>query len=358
MADIIKRFKKICRRQRMRYYIESLRNDFLSGGDDWSNMLKECGYHQCLQMHSGILFAKKEASRRKRSLHSKNTELIALKRLIEQGSFQDAKDRTVLCDIGIHQYFVQDISRMLLDCGMPYVPYNIPKKNLSDEKIAVYTALTGEYDSVHEILYKQPEVDYILYTNNKNLSSSTWDIRFVDSTLDNALLSRKIKMFPDKYLDKQYTASVYVDSNAFIYGDIANLVSVLNEKTTFAVTRHANTDSVKNEIEVCIKTKGINRIQAEAQYERYCAEGFKDDMGLAECGILVRRSNDVELRTLMELWYEEFDKGIRRDQISLLPCIQKRNFEKYTLLEGSLWHNQFCIIFGGHRKGNRILVSK
>ncbi|MBR3411525.1 MAG: DUF616 domain-containing protein [Bacteroidales bacterium] len=350
MTDIKNRLKKIYRRQRIRCCLESLRNDFLLGGADWANLLNEYGYHRCLQLHPAILFSKREANKRKRSHHNASARLNALKSLIEQGSFQDAKDRAVLRDIGIHQYFVQDISRMLSDCGIPFVPYSVPKRNLCDEKVAVYTALTGEYDSVHEILYKQPGVDYILYTNNKNLTSSTWDVRYVDSSLDDVLLSREIKMLPDKYLDKQYTASVYVDANAFIYGDIANLVSMLNEKTTFAVTRHSNTDSVKNEIEVCIKTKGINRIQAETQYERYCAEGFKDDMGLAECNILIRRSNDEELGALMELWFQEFCKGIRRDQISLPPCIQKRNFEKYMFLEGSTWHNQFCVILGGHRK--------
>ena len=326
---------------------------FLLGGEKWANLLKECGYHICLQMHPAILFTEQEGHFRNRRCVNAKAKLIGLKKLVKQGSFQDAKDRKILYDIGINQFFVQDISRMLADCGMPYIPYNIPVKDLSNEKIAVYTVLTGDYDVVHELLYKQPGVDYYLFTNNKNLVSSTWEIQYVKSALDDATLSREIKMLPDKYLGKQYTASVYVDANAYIYGDIANLASALNDRTTFAVSRHVNTNSVKDEIEVCIRTKGINRNQAEAQYERYCAEGFKDDLGLAECGILIRRSEDSELRTLMELWFKEFCEGIHRDQICLPPCIQKMKFDKYTLMDGSLWHNQFCIIFGDHKINNK-----
>ena len=303
-------------------------------------------------MHPAILFTEQEGHFRNRRCVNAKAKLIGLKKLVKQGSFQDAKDRKILYDIGINQYFVQDISRMLADCGRHYIPYNIPQKDLSEEKIVVYTVLTGDYDMVHEILFKQPGVDYLLFTNNKNVTSSTWRVRLVDSSLDDVILSREIKMLPDKYLDKQYTASIYVDANAFIYGDIANLVSTLNSSTTFAVSRHVNTNSVKEEIEVCIRTKGINRTKAEEQYARYCAEGFRDDFGLAECNILIRRCNDIELQALMELWFDEFCNGIHRDQISLLPCIIKKKFIRYIFLEGSSWHNQYCIIFGGHRKGH------
>ena len=345
MGNIIIRLKKYYRRNRIKYYLKSLRKSFLLGGDEWANMLKECGFHLCLQMHPSILFSIQERC----TDTNAEAKLLALRGLVEQGSFMDKKDRKALSDIGISHYFAQDISRILANCGMRYIPYNIPEKDLSAEKIVVYTALTGGYDSVHEILYKQPGVDYILFTNNKNLISSTWEIRYVDSTLEDKLLSREIKMLPNKYLDEQYTASVYVDANVYIYGDIANLVGALSDKTTFAVTRHTDTNNVRDEIEVCIRTKGIDRVQAEAQYERYCVGGFKDNIGLAECGILVRRSNDEELTALMELWFEEFCKGIHRDQVCLPPCIQKRKFENYIFLEGSMWHNQYCINFGGHR---------
>lgn len=352
VSKIIVRLKWSYRRRKIKYYLDRLREDFLLGGEDWANLLKNTGFHLCLQMHPTILFPNQVLMRKTHSRRAKNY-LLGLKRLIEQGPFQNAKDRAVLCDIGVNQYFVQDISRMLSDCGMQYVPYKLPIKDLSRETIVVYTALTGDYDSVHELLYKQPGVDYLLFTNNKNLVSSTWEVRYVDSTLEDGILSREIKMLPNKYLDKRYTTSVYVDANAYIYGDIGNLVSALSGKTTFAVTRHSDTHNVKDEIEVCIRSKGINRAQAETQYERYCADGFKDNMGLAECGILVRRSNDKELTALMELWFEEFCKGIHRDQVCLLPCIQKRKFENYLFLEGSIWHNQYCIIFGGHRKGKK-----
>lgn len=337
-------------RLKIKQCLKKLHFFFSAEKEGSAELLRECGYHISLQLHPSILFSYKVDRKREVSFNKTRKQLVCLRELIIKAPFYDAKYKKMLRAQGVAPYFLHDMSRMLARCGSPYVPYDIPERDISNEKTVVYTALTGNCDRVHEILYKQPGVDYILFTNNSKLKSKTWEVRYVESILDDVLLSREIKMLPDKFFGGQYTSSVYVDANAYIYGDITNLVGVLNDKITFAVTRHSSTDSVKKELDDCVRTKGVDSRKAQAQYEKYCGEGFKDDVGLAECGILVRRSNDAELRVLMEMWFEEFCNGVHRDQISLLPCIQRLKFDKYRIIEGSVWHNQFCIILGDHRR--------
>ena len=102
-----------------------------------------------------------------------------------------------------------------------------------------------------------------------------------------------------------------------------------------------NAKNVKEEIGACVKLRGTDKVMAEKQYEKYIQEGFKDDKSLLECGLLVRKHKNHKLQELMQVWYEEFKNGVRRDQLSLLPCMSRLNFENYAVMDGSVWHNQF-----------------
>ena len=45
-------------------------------------------------------------------------------------------------------------------------------------KIAVYTCITGNYDNLLEISEKSDKIDYICFTDNKNLKSASWKIKY------------------------------------------------------------------------------------------------------------------------------------------------------------------------------------
>ena len=59
-------------------------------------------------------------------------------------------------------------------------------------KLCVYTCITGSYDKVCEIKVKEAGVDYYLFTNNKKITSKTWNVVYVeDKSISDQLLSRK-----------------------------------------------------------------------------------------------------------------------------------------------------------------------
>jgi hypothetical protein len=246
--------------------------------------------------------------------------------------------------LGIDHHYGNGLDFWFVESHTPIRRYTIPAKEIETKPIAIYTALTGDYDDVNEILYKEAGVDYLLFTNNKNLRSSTWQVVYVESELDNLLLSREIKMLPHKYLGEKYDASIYIDANAVVYGELSQVLTYLNDKVSFAVSKHSERKSVKEEIDIIVQ-RIYNNKEPYVQYERYVKEGFDDNLGLAECGLLVRKHNDNALQKVMEAWWNEFQNGIRRDQISLLPVIQRLNFKAWQYMDGgSIWHNQFCKI--------------
>ena len=50
-----------------------------------------------------------------------------------------------------------------------------------NKKICVYTCITGDYDNLHEIKKKEKDIDYYLFTNNKNIKSKTWKVIYIEN---------------------------------------------------------------------------------------------------------------------------------------------------------------------------------
>ena len=73
--------------------------------------------------------------------------------------------------------------------------------DISNSKIAVYTAFTGDYDTLKDPDFIDENCDYICFSDNPNIKSSVWRIILMeDSILDNNRKAKQYKVFPHKYL--------------------------------------------------------------------------------------------------------------------------------------------------------------
>lgn len=316
-----------------------LKPQFISENENLKWVLYKKMFHPALCAHPSIVFAEKRNVEGYTGCLS--LRVAFLKKSIRIGLLRDTKGRQLMRELGIQSCFGNGVEFWFEESHSHIKPYHLPEVEKPQGRLAVYSVLTGQYDDVHEILYKEEGVDYLLFTNNPSLKSKTWQVVFVESELDNVLLSREIKMFPHKYLGDAYDMSIYIDANAVIYGELSNLTKYLTREKTFAVSRHGERRTVKEEIDACVRLKGVDKEKAEKQYEKYLQEGFHDDQPLLECGLLVRKHKDKKVQHLMQVWLEEFKNGIRRDQLSLLPCINRLHFEGLAVMDGSVWHNQF-----------------
>lgn len=222
-------------------------------------------------------------------------------------------------------------------------------------RTAIYTVITGEYDTVKAPMFTLAEADYFLFTNSSSIISranpneriGVWHVIPLQETdVDNILLSRKVKMLPHKYLDVKYDISIYIDGDMVITDDLVELAAkTLADNTLMAAYHHSKFTDVRSEIE-SLKLKG--RVPAEvvdAQWNRYLAWGFEDNIGHTENGMLIRRHNHPAVKELMELWWAEFQNGCCRDQVSFMPCVHRLNFTPHlTILDGSIWHSPYLTI--------------
>lgn len=321
--------------------LKSLKPLFVMENESVKEQLKRLEFHPALCAHPSILFGRRESFEEHNSIFALKSKVAYLKKCIRLCLLKDEAGRQIMKELGIVEYYGNGVDFWFEEAHSPIIPYTIPNGNCQVNRLAIYTALTGDYDNVQEVLYKEDGVDYILFTNNPNLKSKTWKVVLVDSELDNVLLSREIKMLPHKYLGTEYDASIYIDANAVIYGELSQLVNYLHDGKTFAVSRHRERSMVSEELDTLVAMNRISADVATNQYQQYISEGFVDNMPLLECGLLVRKHSDKKLQHLMALWFCEFANKIRRDQISLLPCIQKLNFDNFAIMDGWVWHNQY-----------------
>lgn len=239
--------------------------------------------------------------------------------------------------------------------------------------IAIYTVITGDYDELHQPQVVVPGADYFLFTNNAEIvdlcdthnlcrwrptdgcrfcgNIGVWNVILLDTEteLENILLSRKVKMLPHLYLDPKYDISIYLDADMLITGDLTELTNWLTVDTTMAAFRHSSCQSVREEIDDLIKRGVVDKDMAEKQWLRYVEWGFKDNLGITENGVLVRRHNDPQVIRLMQLWWSEFQNGCLRDQISLMPCLYRLGFEKFIMIDANI-HNNKWVMICSHKK--------
>jgi len=85
---------------------------------------------------------------------------------------------------------------------------------------------------------------------------------------------------------------------------------------SIGVFRHPERYCAYDEGATCIKRGKDTAERITAQLSRYESEGFPRQYGLAECNVIIRRHNDPAVKAAMDIWWDEIEKGSRRDQLS------------------------------------------
>lgn len=211
----------------------------------------------------------------------------------------------------------------------------------------VYTAIFDDYDVLTDPREPNERVDYVCFTDDPGLTSEVWEIEHVqEEELPPNELNRQLKILPHQNaILSQYEYSVYVDGNIHLTGDIESLLEKYRE-LDFACPAHNKRDCVYDEAEACIESSKGDPSEIDEQMSRYRAEGLPEDRGLGETSVLFRRHSDPELQALLEDWWEEFNRGASRDQLSLPYVLWKRDREWEFIDESPRRENDYFRITG------------
>lgn len=210
----------------------------------------------------------------------------------------------------------------------------------------VYSAITGNYDNIKEPSYVNPNLDYILFTNNPQITSSVWQVRLVENPegLDNVRLARRIKILGHEYLP-EYDYSIWVDGKLEIKDDLRDYVDSYRRKEPILCFNHYINECIYDEKLTCEALNKDDPQIMEKQMERYREEGYPVKNGLIESGLMVRELKNEKVQQVMNTWWQEVMSGSRRDQLSFNYACWKNNFV-YDSTDLFIYGNRYVKLYG------------
>jgi hypothetical protein len=206
------------------------------------------------------------------------------------------------------------------------------------KNITVYTSVTGGFDKLSENRIK--DANQVAFTDQK---SDVWEVRepcklFVDERRN----SRIQKLMPHMYFNEEF--SIYLDGNIELLVPAQQLIDEFLKDKDIAVFRHIGRDCLYDEATACVKLGKEKPEVLSQQIKEYARRGIKNHIGLAECGVIIRR-NTPEVNQMNERWWTEYCRFGVRDQISFPVAF---DLDKVNLIESSVWRHPNFKFKGTH----------
>jgi hypothetical protein len=187
-------------------------------------------------------------------------------------------------------------------------------------RIEVVTCITGGKDTLRDDQVKG-NAKFICYTDNPDLKSETWEIRKAyDKFKDPRRNSRMHKIMMHKYSDADIT--IWIDGNIELSISPEEIVEKYLKDFDLAMFKHGSRDCIYDEAMEVAKL-GLDDVELIIeQAKHYEDNGYAKHKGLLSGFCIVRR-NTQKVRDMNEAWWADYCRFCRRDQISLMPAIDK-----------------------------------
>ncbi|RKY06216.1 MAG: hypothetical protein DRP56_07820, partial [Planctomycetota bacterium] len=202
--------------------------------------------------------------------------------------------------------------------------YNVQKLKRK-ARVVAFSAMIGNYDRIIHPEHIVDEWDYVFFSDVELQGEHIFEVRKPDYYADEpARMARFIKTHPHLYF-KDYDCAVWIDSSILICGPhLEQAVNQCIENGTLLMGNpHPHRSCVFDELAQCISRGKDDPAIMEQQVLRYKKEGFSPEFGMLETGILIRKHNDDRVRVFNEIWWNEIEKGSRRDQLSVMYVLWK-----------------------------------
>lgn len=218
----------------------------------------------------------------------------------------------------------------------------------------IYTCITNNYDILKHTIYNQEEFDYIFFGQSDQNIEYPW--KFIDiNPLKNVIgtenpikIARFFKTHPHLFF-KNYQQSLWIDGNIDIITDPNNIFEIFLQDQYMLISNHPQRNSVYSEAQVCKVMKKDTYQNIDKLLEYFNKEGFKDQSGLVQSGLILRKHKNKECIKLMEFWWKIIKEYSCRDQLSFSFCIQKLN-TNILRINWNIFNNKYIKWNGIHGK--------
>lgn len=208
-------------------------------------------------------------------------------------------------------------------------------------RIAVTTAIFGDYDTIRPGGYFAPGVPYILFTDNPKLQFEGWATRVVENfnNLSPVRRARAVKILMHQMLpDTEYT--VWHGANIVL---LKHPIAALGEwlgTQELAAFSHPHRQCVYEEAKTCKMMGKGKPSEMDAQMEAYRNEGYPSNNGLATAWFLIRR-HGTWVDEFCEQWWREVQTYSYRDQLSFNYVLWKMGRDYKPIPGDLLRHEDF-----------------
>lgn len=178
----------------------------------------------------------------------------------------------------------------------------------------VYSVITGDYDRAYEPRFKKtPNVDYLLFTNNKKIKSDFWEVVYLNNPVDSdfSLQNRQIKIMPFDRLHG-YEKSIYIDGHIEIKQCLGDLFD-LYEDYDWVGPEHRHGGNIIEEAFRCFEASKLGYEELK-NFILVNGNLNLDGVPFPECGFILREHNE-NVKEFSKLWLDLYTKGPRRDQL-------------------------------------------
>ena len=183
------------------------------------------------------------------------------------------------------------------------------------KRVAIYTAIFGDRDSYRE----PPRGDYDCYLfTDKPVPTEHAIVRHSPMLIpgDPTRSARMYKLLPHVFLP-DYELTLWMDGD-FVLNDV-DVLGMEREylsKTHLATFTHRFRQCAYDEAKECLARRLDDPDVIARQMEFYRSAGYPEQIGLAETGIQLRRSQELSIKAFGAEWWREVLRGSRRDQLS------------------------------------------
>lgn len=208
-------------------------------------------------------------------------------------------------------------------------------------RAVIYSANFGGYDFVKEHV-DLPWADKLYFTDDWENSTSPkgWE-PMLEVPEDCKRHSGEIKINSHKLPD--HDVSIWVDASVRIHRDLKPLVDwFMDSDHQVAIPKHPHRICTFDEADACKARKKDDPFVIDYHMSFYHGV-LPENYGMVATGFIMRK-NTPEVQDFNEIWWEQYDNGSRRDQLSVMYASWASGVDIHKL-DKDIYRNEYWKIF-------------
>jgi len=208
------------------------------------------------------------------------------------------------------------------------------------ERVAVYTALTGGYETAYEIIADTGNAEAVFFSDDPATAAPRGFMLRVPNYVapEPVRTARFVKLHPHVWF-QNHDWAIWCDANIHFHGDLEAYVDIVRQAgVDCGFIRHPVRVNMLEEAKELIRLGIVKDPEAvEQQIDRYRQEipGILSSP-LIETNFFVCRPQAPAVIRFMRIWWGELNRGSHRDQLSVNYAIEKSGLRWTELLPPGL----------------------